>query len=85
MVGITYEVNGRTVSWEQFQDDIMAEMMQQIGDELKAKLAECVCPVHHEQPSVAIKSRSDSSIEYEVSGCCDTLRALAENTLANFE
>lgn len=81
MIGITYEVNGRRVSREEFQGDIMAEIMQTFGEEVQEVLAMCVCPVHGEQPSVTIKSTSDSSISYEVAACCDTLIALAQKKL----
>lgn len=77
MVDISYEVDGRKVTEEEFADDLQAAMFEQAAEHVADVLRDCKCPTHGEHPSVTIQAAGDESFELKITGCCEELEKIA--------
>ena len=82
---ILYQINGREVSREQFEDSLgergmMGEIMQHVVDELSSQLDAVRCTEHNARPTVTTKYM-DEGIGFDVAGCCADLKAKTEAVL----
>lgn len=72
-VEIRYEVDGRTVSQDQFFAGIEGKIRQMAVDEITRRVEGVRCPEHGNYARVSDVRQTDDGVAFEVAGCCDAL------------
>jgi len=73
MIDISFEINGRKVSPRNVEDALESAMLQSIQNSISKAVGSARCPEHGQKPKIKVKGRNLDSLQFEVSGCCDSL------------
>jgi hypothetical protein len=81
-VELTYTLNGRKVSRQQFFDGFEGAIRQEMVDQLTAQVEQVSCPEHGKGITVSEVIQTNQGFSFTLTGCCDQGVALAENSLS---
>lgn len=60
-------------------------VMEQVADDYRSRLDGVTCPEHGEGPTVVLSGKSPDTLTVRVETCCDELRRLVDDALAEKE
>jgi hypothetical protein len=80
---VTYALEGRPVTSEEFFDVIAGGGRQQAIQQMTAKIEGVVCTEHGESAVVTEVDQSPEGLGFTISGCCDDLIDRAHNAAAS--
>ena len=73
MFEIKFQVGGRTVNPKNMKDALEGAILESVQSSIRKSVGSVRCSEHGASPKVLVKGRNLDSLEFEVSGCCDTL------------
>jgi len=80
---VTYALEGRPVTSEEFFDVIAGGGRQQAIQQMTAKIESVVCTEHGESAVVTEVDQSPEGLGFTISGCCDDLIDRAHDAAAS--
>jgi hypothetical protein len=81
---IVYALDGRTVSSNEFFDQIAGGGRQAAVQQMVAGIESVTCPEHGAQATVAEIEQTPGGFGFTISGCCDDLIDRAHDTAATY-
>jgi hypothetical protein len=81
---VTYALDGRPVSSNEFFDEIAGGGRQLAVQQMIAKIEGESCPEHGAHASVAEVEQTPGGFGFTISGCCDDLIDSAHESAASF-
>ncbi len=82
MIKISYEIDGKTATKEQFFASFsINSIIGEIIEDMSKAISSVKCPDHGENPTLIAKGVVDGNFEYEVVGCCEKAKDLAMNKI----
>lgn len=81
MVNVTFEIDGRHVVPEDFDDELERDLLTKLAHATAERLASTVCAEHDQTPEVHVSGRDVHHLTFEVRGCCPRLVDRAMNKL----
>lgn len=72
MVNVRWEIDGRSVDPRNAADALMAAVLKQASETIRAKVGGCVCPEHGQRPTI-VGTGSLAAPSFKVDGCCQKL------------
>lgn len=73
MFDIKFQIGGRTVNPKRMKDALEGAILESVQGSIKKSVGSVRCSEHGASPKVLVKGRNLDSLQFEVSGCCDTL------------
>ncbi len=73
MFDVSFEINGRKVQPNQIGDALTKAVLSSVAGQIKEKVGSVTCPDHGKSPKIVCKGKSVEKLNFEVSGCCETL------------
>ena len=73
MIDIKFQIGGRTVSPRNLKGALEGAILENVQSSIKKSVGTVRCSKHGTSPKVLVKGRNLDSLQFEVSGCCDTL------------
>lgn len=73
MLNISCVINGRKVSPNNIANVLESAMLAKIIESVRNTVGSISCKEHGESPSITIEGRNLNDLNFEVSGCCETL------------
>jgi hypothetical protein len=80
---VTYALEGRPVTSEEFFDVIAGGGRQQAIQQMTAKIESVICTQHGESAVVTEVDQSPEGLGFTISGCCDDLIDRAHSAAAS--
>lgn len=72
-VEVRFEINGRKVSPDNWRNAVERALLEQLREQIQAKLRGLRCTKHNQQPHVTVAGASLNQLEFQVHGCCQEL------------
>ena len=81
---VTYALEGRTVSSDEFFAEIAGGGRQLAVQQMTANIESVSCPDHGGQASVAEVDQTQGGFGFTIAGCCDELIDRAHDSAASY-
>lgn len=84
MLNVYWEVDGRRVTAEQIEDEMMAALLEDITEQARDAVGEMTCPEHGTTPELTVKYKEDSTVDFECNCCCESFSGAVQVKLDEF-
>lgn len=73
MVEITWEINGKKVSANNFGNALEAAVFKSVQERISQAVGSTRCAVHGKAAQITVRGRDLKDLNFEVKGCCEAL------------
>lgn len=78
---VSYKVNGRTVSRNQFFDGIEGQIRQAGADQVTGKVRSVRCSQHGKPADISVVRKTRDGFSVSLTGCCDEVVEKAQRAI----